>query len=96
MPKIRITHDTLTGAASSINNCKSKLLDVISNVDKVVADLKDGWEGEARQGFENMYERTKPVYQQFDADIGKFADFLYDYLAGMETVDIGGRRDIER
>ena len=91
MPKIRISHETLRSTARTIAQCQADQEDVISRVSRVVEVLREGWEGEARLGFEAVVEQAKPMYQQFAPDLQKFADFLNMYSGKMEDVDVAGR-----
>ncbi len=91
MPKIRISHETLRSTAKSIDQCQADQKQVIADVAKVIEALKTGWEGEARKGFEAVFDAVKPTYEKFAAELEEFSKFLTMYSEQMENIDVAGR-----
>ena len=91
MPKIKITHETIRGAARTINQCMGDQKKVIADVAKVVEALKNGWAGEAQLGFSAAFDGVRPTYEKFGEDLSKFSQFLELYSGKMEDVDVSGR-----
>ena len=90
MAQIKIGVSAVQDAASRIASCASKQADVLSRLQKAVNDLKNGWEGKAKDAFVAEYDKARPTYDKFAEDIKKFSDFLKQYVADMQKGDARG------
>ena len=90
MPKILVTPDFLKAKATELNTAQDTLNSTMSAIQNLAASLPAEWKGAAYTAFMQSYESKKQVYKTFSNDIKKFADFLNDYAATMETADVGG------
>ena len=90
MAQIKIGVNAVQDAATSIGSCASKQADVLSRLQKAANDLKNGWEGKAKDAFVAEYDKARPTYDKFAEDIKKFSDFLKQYVADMQKGDARG------
>ncbi len=90
MPKILLTPSFLKSKAQEIAQCQLDLVNTMKAIQGIVDSLLSEWEGKAQTAFVNSYESKKQVYKDFDVALQKFADFLNDYSATMDTADTGG------
>lgn len=61
MAQIRMTPDTMRARARQTDQNKQKAEDVMRAMDSLLATLKGEWEGEAVKGYEDRYNKIKPV-----------------------------------
>ena len=87
MPKIKINTNDVRSAAQSMATCGSTHNDVIRAINRAITDLDNGWEGEAKNRFKQIWQQHESTYNSFMGDITTFSSFLRNYLASMEAQD---------
>ena len=92
MPKMVITPDELTSAASKVTGAMETQANIINSIENLVYDMFAEWEGQAKSTFQSQFESAAPDYKKFAPDLEKFAEFLNNYANTMQTLDAGGGR----
>ena len=87
MPRIRVYPDALRHKAYELRLVRDDQRQIMQDVSHIIEDLF-GWEGEAQKAFMKAFERVKSVYERFAPDIDMFANYLENYSAKMEYIDI--------
>ena len=87
MPKIKITHSTVSDASNKMAAAGSEHDEVIKSIERTIAKLDQGWEGEAKNAFKRIWDQEGPKFKSFLGDIRKFSDYLKVYLQTMEQTD---------
>ncbi len=59
--QIRMTPETMRTRAAETDRQEAELQNVISKMDRLLQTLKGEWEGDAVRGYEDRYNKIKPV-----------------------------------
>ena len=88
MANIRIDPDTMDQRASQYRTEAQNVADVISNMDRLLANLQSEWEGEASKSYANRYQTDfKPNMQNVQQLIEEIASALNKTASQMREQD---------
>ena len=88
MPKILITKDAVSDATNKIATAGSDHDAALTAIKNVVNALNSGWEGNAKDAFNQVWTKEGRDFESFRGDITKFSQFLKAYLQKMESEDV--------
>ena len=93
--KILITPESLEEKANTLRGYGNSQRDAFAEVETLIKGLVSGWEGEAQTAFVESYEKNKQVFDQFIADIERFAKVMADFATAMRTNEAGAVRNAQ-
>ena len=76
MADVTMTYESLQGAAGKVNQAKTDLETVITNLTNAVAALEGNWSGSSYNAFVNAWNESKPTMERLKEAVGKFAPEL--------------------
>ncbi len=88
MANIRISPDQMRGRANEFRKEAQAVGDSISNMDRLLGQLQDEWEGEASKSYANRYQsELKPSFQKAQEMINEIAQALDKTAQEMQDMD---------
>lgn len=85
--QIRMTPENMRTRATQTDKQSQNVQDVISYMDKLLAALKDEWEGDAVKGYEDRYNKIKPAFKNAKDLLDEIANNLRATAKIMEDTD---------
>lgn len=83
-----VSYDTLKNAAESLNNYKTQMIEILSEVDNQIDKLNSSnvWENAAAESLKNEYKSVSSKFSEYSDAVGNCAKFLLDYVSDLEAV----------
>ena len=89
--RIMITPESLEQRASELRGYKGQQENVFTEVESLIKNLLNDWEGESQTEFVNSYNSNKKFFDQFLVDLERFAKFMSDFATTMRQTEQGGK-----
>lgn len=86
---LKINVPVVKGEASAINGYVAEYKKEIGKIYLTIAELKQGWEGEANSTYTKKTDDCKPELDQLGEKIDAYANWLTDAATTIERVDDG-------
>ncbi|MCI9129199.1 MAG: WXG100 family type VII secretion target [Eggerthellaceae bacterium] len=88
MSNIRISPDQMRGRANEFRRESQSVGDSISNMDRLLGQLQEEWEGEASRSYANRYQsELRPSFQRAQEMIDEIAAALDKTAQEMQDMD---------
>ncbi len=84
---IRITPDTMRQRATEYRTEATNVENVISNMDRLLGELRGEWEGAASEAYAARFEELRPGFVKAKELILEIADALTNAAASLENAD---------
>ena len=85
--QIRMTPDTMRRRASQTDKQSEAMQNLINTMDKLLATLKDEWEGDAMRGYETDIIKIKPSFKNAKDLLDEIAHNLRETARIVEETD---------
>lgn len=87
--KIRISPNEMRNRATEYRTEAGNIESVIRQLDKLLAQLEDEWEGKASQKFSEQYTKLRPAFVNGKTLVNVIASQLDQVAKAMENLDTG-------
>ena len=87
--KIRISPSEMRSRAAEYRTEAGNIESVINQLDKLLSQLEDEWEGKASQKFSEQYNKLRPAFVNGKTLVNVIASQLEQVSKAMENLDTG-------
>ncbi|WOO86745.1 WXG100 family type VII secretion target [Mollicutes bacterium LVI A0039] len=85
--QIRITPDEMRSRAVDYTSRREELTTLISNLDTLLATLREEWEGSASEQFDSQWQEIKPGFNNCEQLLDTITAQLNQTAQAMESLD---------
>ncbi|SFD10988.1 WXG100 family type VII secretion target [Clostridium uliginosum] len=85
--QIRISPEQMRSRSGEYKREAENIGQVIGNMDKLINELQNEWEGAASQSFATQYQDLKPSFQKMQELVDTISTQLTQTAAAMEEMD---------